>query len=251
MEVIEQMMEFQKKDNTRIISYDVLILALLKYSEPMSPIIFEGTRQIAQKLGYSAFVKHAPLIISIIVGLTAGVSVNLQYKNILYSFFSAIPVWFSSFKVAESTRNVLAIDCTDYVQELPVLEKNLLSETNVDSNSKISVSLSKPTRHETFTSTSPGQELHYEERINIDSLDGFYKEGTKLNGEKTLTWKPHSSLNKPQVTENRHIPLKERTKTLADLRNLDSTNTRESAEKIRNQIEKEQILIRIVDEFLE
>ena len=257
LEIIDQMMEFRKKDSTRIISYDVLILALLTYAQPMSPIIYEGTIKMVQKLGYSAVVKYAPLIISLLIGITGGLGVNLVGGNVLISFFASIPTWLGSYRVAEYCRNVLAIDCTDYVEELPFEEKNLLSEgplaleAETNQNSKISVSSSKPTRHETFVSTAPGQELHYEKKVKIETLDGFYKEQTKLNGEKTFTWKPNQYLKKSQVTETKHIPLKDRTKTMADLRNLDSTRNRESVERIRYQIEKEQIPLRIIDELLE
>lgn len=213
--------------------------------------------QIRQKLSYPVILNHSPLIISLVIGIVGGVGINLVQGNILIGFLSILPTWFSSYTLAEYGRNALAIDCTDYVEELPFVEKNLIAEAplaleaKTNPNSKVSVSLSKPNRHETFISTAPGQELHYEDRVKRESLDGFYKEVTKVNGEKTVTWKPHPDLKKPQVTDARQIPLKDRTKTMADIRNLDSTQTRESVEKIRKQIAREQILAQIVDESLE
>lgn len=108
---------------------------------------------------------------SVALGIIGGVGANLGGWNVLISFFSIIPTWLGSYKLAESTRNALAIDCTDYVEELPL--------------------------------------------------------------------------------EKKYIPLKDRTKTLTDIRDLDSTRSRESAERIKDQIVKEKIAVQILDEFLE
>ena len=252
LEIVDKMMEFNRKDSTRIISYDVLILGLVTYAKPMSPIIYEGTIRIVKKLGYSEFVKNAPLIISVALGIIGGVGANLGGWNVLLSFVSTIPTWLGSYRVAESARNALAIDCTDYVEELPSLPtRSLALEAETSQNSKVSVSASKPTRHETFVSTAPGQELHYQEEqpLKMEAFDGFYKEGVKLNGDKTLTFQPHSQNS--QVVRKKYIPLKDRTKTVSDIRDLDSTCNRESAERIKNQIVKEKIAVQILDEFLE
>ena len=252
LEIIDKMMEFNKKDGTRIISYDVLILALVTYAKPMSPFIYEGTLRIAQKLGYSAVVKNAPLILSVAIGIIGGLGVNLAGGNFVRAYLTTMASWLGFYPVAESARNALAIDCTDYVGELPSLPaRSLALEAETNQNSKVSFSASKPTRHETFVSTAPGGQLHYpeEQPLKIETLDGFYKEGVKLNGEKTLTFKPH--WENSRVVEKKYIPLNQRTKTLADLRNLDSTSIRESAERVRDQIEKEQIGIRVIDELLE
>lgn len=257
LEIIDRMMEFQKKDNTRIISYDALILALLISAQPLSPMIYDGTIKLVQKLGYSAVAKYGPLIISLLIGIIGGFRVNLVLGNALISFFVTIPSWLGLYRVAEYGRNILALDCTDYVEELPIVEQNLLSEGSLsleakpNQNSKISVSSSKPTRHETFVSTAPDQELHYEQKVKIETLDGFYKQQTKLSGEKIWSWKPNQYVEKPQLTEVKYIPLHERTRTLADIQNLDSTRKRESVERIRDLIEKEQIALRIIDEFVE
>lgn len=136
------------------------------------------------------------------------------------------------------------------VEELPFAEKNLLSEGPLEAQtSKVSVTSSKPSRHDTLVSTAPGEHLHYEKKVKIDSLDGFYQEQTKINGQKTLTWKPHSKPN--QISQSEYVKLADRTKTMNDLRELDSSVNRESARIIRSLIEKEQIAIQIIDEFTE
>ena len=82
-------------------------------------------------------------------------------------------------------------------------------------------------------------------------LSVYFKEESKLNGEKTFFYKPHKYSKNHQVSGSKYIPLKDRTKTLADIQDLDSTRNRESVERIRDDIVKEQIAIRILDEFLE
>ena len=260
LEIIEKMMQFGKNDSVRIISYDVLILALRAVTKPMSIILYEGTSRAVEKLGYSTVVKYSPLIASLLIGIASGVGVNLalQGSNLWVSFLSAIPGWAGSFRIAEYTRNVLAIDCSDYVEKLPVRESKSLPygeplEQEICDNSKISVSPSKPTRHETFISTAPGQDLYYEEKreIEVETLEGVYKESRKVNGEKIVIWKSNRQPKKHIVTESEYIRLKDRTRTLADVRDLDSTVDRESADRIRERIQKEQIQYKIIEDFLE
>lgn len=43
LQIIEKMVGFKKKDDLRIISYDVFILALVHYVKPMSPFLYQGT----------------------------------------------------------------------------------------------------------------------------------------------------------------------------------------------------------------
>lgn len=266
LEIIEKMMKFKKKDSVRIISYDVLILALWNGLKPMSPVIFEGTGRMVEKLGYGMIAKHAPLVVSLLFGIGAAFSVNLALLNnggltaitrLLLAYSSALPGWAGFFSVAQYSRNLLAIDCTDYFEELPVRESNSLSYgeplEEITENSKISVAPSKPTRHEAFASTAPGETLYYEERKNmeIETLDGTYKERRQLNGRKVTTWKSDSSHKKHKVTESSYIPLADRTSTLENVRDLDSTIDRESVYKIRDQIRKEQLQCRAVDDFVE
>lgn len=115
LEIVDQMLEFRKKDATRIISYDTLILALLTYGKPMSFIIYEGTRKMAQKFRLLRRCQIHPLIISLVLGITAETVVNLAGRNLFISFFATIPTWFGFYRVTEYSRNRLAIDCTDYV----------------------------------------------------------------------------------------------------------------------------------------
>ena len=108
----------------------------------------------------------------------------------------------------------MVIDCSDYVEKLPVRESKSLPygeplEQEICENSKISVSPSKPTRHETFISTAPGQTLYYEEKreteIEVETLEGVFKQSRKVNGEKIVTWKSHRQPKKQIMTE--YIPL--------------------------------------------
>lgn len=89
------MLGFGKKDSVRIISYDVLILALWAATKPMSIIIYEGTSKAVEKLklGYSTVVRYTPIIASLLIGIASGVGVNLALEggNLWVSFLTAIP----------------------------------------------------------------------------------------------------------------------------------------------------------------
>lgn len=64
-------------------------------------------------------------------------------------------------------------------------------DSSYSSSSKISYTRDYPTRDETFVSTSPNSELHYQEdvqKFEIETLDGKVKQIQKLNGEKIIEW---------------------------------------------------------------
>ena len=82
-------------------------------------------------------------------------------------------------------------------------------------------------------------------------MEGVFKESRKVNGEKIVTWNPNRKPKNHIVTESKYIPLKDRTRTLADVRDLDATMDRESTERIRGRIQKEQIQYRIMEDFIE
>lgn len=82
-----------------------------------------------------------------------------------------------------------------------------------------------------FVSTAPGQELHYEQKVEINTMDGFYRLNRNLNGDKTISWRPHRYIQNSQLTKIKRVPLKYRTRTLANLRDLDTTDNLKSAKK--------------------
>lgn len=136
-----------------------------------------------------AVTKYLPLIFSILVGVGAGLRAQLVLRNIIYSFFFAIPGWYMSFTLGESSRNLL-LDYSDYRKELPTQE---LRSVDSFETKRISHTYDKPTYQDTYVSTLPGQQLYLEERQEIgleqiETLDGVSKESKQLNGETVFTW---------------------------------------------------------------
>jgi hypothetical protein len=245
-EIIEQMVEFKREDTTRIISYKAMILALVAYTNPVTRILHESSIKVIRKLGFSTAILYAPLFVASFIGFTSGVSLNLANFNFLRNFLISFSTWSYSYRAAEFGRNILGIDCSDFVQVLPVVD---VVDSDLNPTSKISVSVSKPTRHDIFVSTSPNQDLFYEEKLKMDTLDGFYKKSRTANGGSRITWSPTPHVDK--VAPINHRPLKTRTRTMSDLRNFDSTNNRESVQKIIDQIQNERMAFEVLDEFLE
>ena len=271
LEIIETMIRFKKTDSVRIISYDVLILALWNSLKPMSPLLYQGATKVVEQFGFHFVLIHAPLLFSVVFGISSGFGINLALLNsgilsssmrILLTYLLALPGWVLSFRIGHSARDLLAIDCTDYFQELPVRDNNSLPYgygkplEDVGDNSKIHFTPSQPTRHETFVSTAPGEPLYYENREKelvhiVHTLDGQVKESQQVNGERVIHWKSDFSITKKEVTKPSYIPLADRTATLENVKALDSTIDRESMNRIRDRIRKEQLQCRVINDFIE
>lgn len=106
---------------------------------------------------------------------------------------------------------------------------------------------------DTFLSTAPGQELHYEStpkkaNVEVETFEGILKERQKLNGEKPLTWTASKPIKHKHKSS--YIPLKERTRTLSDVKDLDTTLARESAARIESAIKEEQTKFKLIEEAL-
>lgn len=262
--VIDRMIDFTKKE-TRSISYDVFILALLIASKPMSGLAFQALINAVPKTKAVILLEMAPPILSIALGVFVGfyTSVNAGFIPLLKS----VPLLFSEvsivFSLLEYARLQYTIDCSKYVLELPQTEMKKLPDPHPNSlpeldsssgsSSKITMSYTReePTQHNTYISTSPGSELHYQadvEKLEIKTLDGTIKKTKKLNGDRAIEWVENRKRVEWESEKAKYIPLRYRTRTLADVKRLDSTFDRESTRELIQTIKEEQVQSRLIKE---
>jgi hypothetical protein len=250
------MVDFNKKNLVKVISYDVFVLALVVSAKPVSTIAYKGVANFLPNIASPFLVLNAPIIAAVATAATLAfrIDLNVNLSTLGFKFLFMLLKSSGVFRSAEMVRSQLLIDCTDYVHELPQIDRKSLPsvEPELDppssSDSKISYTREYPIRQDTFVSTAPNSELHYQEDFQIKTLDGKFKKTQKLNGDKSFEWCPD---RKPKNLKPKYIPLESRTKTLADLEKLDTTFDRKSASKIVETIQKEQITASILDESLE
>lgn len=251
-EIVQHMVAFKKKDSTRIISYDALIYALWKATKPLTPALFAGLIPAVNSFVPNTVTAYLPLGVSIVVGIGAGVSANLQLGSIIYGFIFGIPGWYMSYSMAEVGRSLL-LDCSDYRKELPSQE---LQSVDSFKTKKVTYTHQKPTHHDTFVSTSPGETLYYEESNEvcldkIETLDGVYRESKQLNGKTVFTWQKDRIETAPVKTNKRYVPLTERTRTTQDLLLFNDGADKNAVNAIQKRVQNEQFQSLATDYGLE
>jgi len=261
LQIIDKMINFKKKNIIKIISYDVFVLALYISSKPVSMIGYQGLANILDKLAVPVLVENLPLIAAILmaVKLAFQADLNLSLTALVGRFLLMIlksAGIFSSVEFLRSTYFAHFIDCSDYVVELRQTEIKELPHADLDSSysssSKISYIREYPTRHDTFVSTSPNSELHYQEdvqKFQIETLDGTIKQTQKVNGERSINWVKNREPK--NLNSNKYVPLQTRTRTLDDVKKLDSTVDRESASEIIKTINEEQVTAALIRKSLD
>ena len=255
--VIVKSMDFKKTDSTRIISYDSAIFALWHSFKIAAPALFKGFDKLAANTGMQFLLKESPTIAAIMAGIRLGFQLKLSlFTNgitpFLYYLLNIFVQWRITFKTAVLLRGSFFIDCSDYFEIVPSYQiPQSAKALNGLPDSQISVVPSKPNRHQIFVSTAPGTNLYYESTkpLSISTLDGIIKEGQNLKGDRVIYWKNLGKKN--LLTESKFLPLSERTRTLADLKNMDFSNALESTEKIRTYLERSQVIVDSWDESLE
>lgn len=259
LEIIDKIMGFKKKDAVKIISYDAFVLALIIGSKPASTIMFKGTTEIVKKISSPFLIENSPIIAAMLT--TAGLAFRMDLNGRLVDLgINIILILAKSAGVFSSTeflRSNYFINCAEYVRELP--QKDLKELPYVEtfpegdsSGSKISYTRESLSRHDGFVSTSSNQQLHYQEdveNLSIETLDGKMKQTQKLSGEKNFEWLRNRATKKS--VKSNYIPLDHRTRTLADVRELDSTIDRESVNAITKSVQEEQIKARLIREAAE
>ena len=154
------------------------------------------TRWCNLKKVVSPFViEYLPLSSAILtaVGLAFQANLNAGLYELSLSFVFMLVKSTGAFRAAELLRSKYLIDCTDYVKhltqanlkELPRVETlpELNSSSSSSSKNLIYYTREEPTRHDAFVSTSPNQQLHYQEEIKIETLDGEIRRVNRLKGK--------------------------------------------------------------------
>lgn len=259
LEIVDKMLQFRKKDTIKLISYDVLALSLVIALKPISRITYEGTSEVLKKFVSRLAIEHLPLIVSIFTagGIAFQVDLNRGLSEISVGLVQMLINSAGAFKAAELLRSTYLIDCSDYVKqlsqtnlkELPHVETLSEGDSSSSSSSKnlISYTREEPTRHDAFVSTSPNQQLHYQKDSKIETLDGEIRDVSRPKGKSLEYVKTREPA---KVIESAYIPLEQRTRTLSDVRSLDSTADRESASKITQTILEEQLKASLIREAI-
>jgi hypothetical protein len=259
LEILDKMMHFKKSDQIKIISYDVLVLSLILASKPLSQVTYQGTAEIFKKIVSPFALEHFPTISAVLTAASLAFQANLNAGfygfslNIGFMLVKAI----GAHRAAELLRSHYFIDCTDYVKQLPQANPKELpyaktlteldSSSSSSSKNRISYTREEPTRHDAFVSTSPHQQLHYQEEIKIETLDGEIRRVNTLKGP---TIQNMRNRQPEKLIQSDYIPLNERTRTLDDVKSLDSTLDRQSAGEITKTILEEQIKASLIRESL-
>ena len=152
----------------------------------------------------------------------------------------------------------MVIDCSNYFLGVPTKETESLSlpykeplEQENTNNSRISLTLTKSTRNDTYVSTAPNQQLHSEkhEEVEVETLDGIFQQRRKGNSEKPVNWSTNRQSKKPKLSKSKYIPLDQRIRTLSDIQDLDTTINREFENKVQEWIQDIQIQFKVVEEL--
>lgn len=241
-------MDFKKKDILKIISYDVFVLALVVTSKSASAMMYKGSENILKKVDINLSVEHSPLIAALLtsVAIAFQIDINTNFSVLGFRFLLMLLKTTGVLNAVGILRSKFFINCSEYVKELPNFKP--LPELDLTSSALKPYTRELPTRYDGFVSTSPNLELHYQEDLEIATLDGKFKEIQKLNGDKNLEWLKN---RQDRIVKPKYIPLKRRTKTLADVKNLDTTFDKSSALQIINSIQKDQITARLIRESLD
>jgi len=251
LELIDKMMNYKKKDNLKIISYDVFVLAL---SIAFKPAIMVGFKGIIEKFVNPFILENSPIILSILTAFSLAIKFDLTLgafqlgTQTLWMLFKSITV----FGFTEVFRATYLIDCGDYVAELPQAEvKQLPDNHNLPESesdiSNVSYIRENPNPASTYVSTNPGSSLYIQEDADqggflpIETLDGSVKQTRKVNGQTTVDWVPNRDI-KVSKRQQRYIPLGDRTRTILDVQKLDSTFDKEATDEIIKAVAKEQVI---------
>lgn len=176
------MISFQNKETTRLISYDVFVVALVAAGRSASAFVYKEIARILLTILSPILVENLPLLMSLLTGITLGFQVNLNptISSIAFQFFLLIVKYCGMYHTTEWLQSQVSIDCTDYVKELPTVDRQYLPdvETPVEGEStspKISYTRERPIKQDIYVSTDPDSDLYYQKDFEVETLDGKVK----------------------------------------------------------------------------
>lgn len=256
IKILHNMIDYDKRDLVKIISYDAFVLALVVSAKSFNSLVkYDGTANIIAKFLPSVLISNLPLLSSGFLGVIAALRYNGPWTlNALTFLLGKLILGVTgSYYTTDMIRSQIPIDCQNYVQEVRQIAIESSSSLSIESSSSSESTLSyireEPMKNDIFVSTTKEGQLHYQEDFEIETLDGKFKQVPRVSGERSLEWRRNRG--EVVIDQSKYIPLETRTSTLADIVRSDSTEDRMSASQIINTIQKEQIITTIIDEALE
>ncbi len=264
LNAMDKMMGFAKNDTFRMISYDAFVLVVTVALKPIGQAQFAGTAGLVAKLIGASKMEYFPLALTVLATaiMTARATLDGGALQLAQTIFSIVFRSFGVYIAGDRFRAKAYIDCEDYVQELPQTKVEALPDSDGSSSKQlITYTSEKPTRHDGFLLTDSNQKLHYKEDIpqdlianpannEIETLDGQIRQVCTPGEGRVFKWTPEPKKEIPSRSGSRYVPLKDRTRTLADLKDFDTTANKESAARVRDAILDEQRKASLIKESL-
>lgn len=248
--ILSRMVMFKNKNIVRMVSYEVLTLALVVVKKIGPTTAYTGIIEaFANTAGIPMLIQTGPLIVACLMGGLVGAKMSLDIVSIttlLRTVAAMIANYTLSYRLIQSARTFLLIDCQDYVKELPNANAKYIGPGQT--SEEIYYTRNEPVKEDMYVSTKPNAELYYQNDHEFETLDGKWTERTQLNGQQSVQWGPNRKRVSPTSS---YVPLKARTKTLADLNHLDTTDDRKSAQRIVRSVQRAQVIEDHMDEILQ
>ena len=257
--IAQKMVVFARNEGVRVISQKVFVLAFVSAMDS-GIMLLHGNKSLKSTVNLflaNHLAEKGPLL-SFVIGVIQSVVGGYGIQAAAIGLLKIYSLTWGFISVAERFRVFYAIDCLDFVRELPFFAQNGLppsppeppsinnhgNQVSLYSNSKLIKDQgfyvrTYPDQHTMFMETSSGLGLFYQrdpaakgkdlKDFEIKTLEGKWKSMFQVDGQVRLEW----FKDKKRITKDSDfIPLSSRTKTIIDIARLDGSNIRSSARRI-------------------
>lgn len=244
--MVEKMMNLKGRKQLLIVSFEVFTLGLVVISKNAVKIVQQNPTEIGFTLMQFAkfyIITNLPIFAGVIIGVMSAFNLplDISFYNAVVQLLKTLVLSRLSYEVTDPLRSFFFIDCLDYVRELPFVFVDLPNESRLD---RIFYVPDKPARQYAYVTTHPDQKSLY--FLQEQTLDGRWANLRNLRGERSLHWFPNNPSNS---VSKKLVPLSQRTRTLQDIQNADTTRDRMSAMKIIAELYREKIEIESGPDF--
>lgn len=257
--LISEMIQLKSYEQVKKISHEVLILAItLSTYQPFGAIVYGNANDVIRnfKLG-RLFIDNCPIIFGVVIGGITGWRSNInrttKFNELFTELFKLGSKVTLAARMASFIRSKYIIDCADYFLEL---EKTPITTIQQDEKGTI-IDVTRTEEHyvkdlpaksdifavpnhpkhanEIYHQLDTGVDLNAD--VSIETLDGLIKTQRSVDGTISVGFKQTAS--KAQS----YKPLKGQVNTWADLYKYDTTEAKESTERIIDSIAKRRYLV--------
>ena len=270
--IAQKMVVFARNEGVRVISQEVFLLAFVSAMDS-GIMLLHGNKSLKSTINLflaNHLTEKGPAI-SLGLGVIQAIVGGYSFPAAIIGLIKVSSITWSSIAAIERFRNFYTINCLDFVRELSFFEKNsvpassnnLGNQVSLHSNSKLITEKgfylrTYPDQNAMFMETSSGLDLSYQidpvakgkdlKNFEIKTLEGKWKSLFQVDGQVRLEW----FKDKKRITkDSAYISLNKRTKTLMDVARLDGSNSRESAQKISDQVQRERTLAKFIMETVD